>query len=128
MATPIRSDQILSVWWQQQLDRLGGAVEDAADIDQAIKIILVTPYGSDPHRPDFGSNLISYIDWPVERATPHVVRESIAAIEKWEPRIFVESIDVEPYKESLSSLTITVNWGIEDSNIFGQQTAVEVAL
>ena len=47
---------ISSVHWQPALKSLD-VVEAEADIDQAIRVILGTPKGSDPHRPDFGSNI-----------------------------------------------------------------------
>ncbi len=64
-----------SVFWQPALQAPGEIVRGLDDIRQAIQIILRTPRGSDPHRPEFGSNLHLYIDWPVDRAIPHVVRE-----------------------------------------------------
>ena len=66
-----------SVFWQPALQAPGEIVRGLDDIRQAIQIILRTPRGSDPHRPEFGSNLHLYIDWPVDRAIPHVVRESV---------------------------------------------------
>ncbi|MGO1073237.1 GPW/gp25 family protein [Lysobacter sp. CA199] len=60
--------------------------EGVDDVDQAIRIILGTPKGSDPHRPEFGSNLQRYLDWPAARALPHLIRETVTAIERWEPR------------------------------------------
>ena len=68
-----------SVFWQPALQAPGEIVRGLDDIRQAIQIILRTPRGSDPHRPEFGSNLHLYIDWPVDRAIPHVVRESVEA-------------------------------------------------
>ncbi|MGO1000827.1 GPW/gp25 family protein [Lysobacter sp. CA196] len=60
--------------------------EGIADVDQAIRILLGTPRGSDPHRPEFGSDLHRYLDWPVQRALPHLIRETVTAIRRWEPR------------------------------------------
>lgn len=58
--------------WQPALQRPEEYVCGLDDIHQAIHIILRTPRGSDPHRPLFGSNLWRYIDYPIERAIPHV--------------------------------------------------------
>jgi hypothetical protein len=38
-----------------------GFVEGIEDIRQSIRIILETPQGSDPLRPEFGSNIYQYI-------------------------------------------------------------------
>ena len=79
--------------WQPALGGDGEAI-GLDDLRQAIAIILKTPLGSDPLRPDFGSNLSRYIDYPVNRARPHVVRETVAAIRRWEPRVTVTKVAV----------------------------------
>ena len=79
--------------WQPALGGDGEAI-GLDDLRQSIAIILKTPLGSDPLRPDFGSNLARYIDYPVNRARPHVVRETVAAIRHWEPRVTVTKVAV----------------------------------
>jgi len=73
--------------WQPSLLREGALVEGVHDIDQAIRITLSTPVGSDAHRPQFGCRIHDYIDWPITRARPHIVREIVAALNRWEPRM-----------------------------------------
>lgn len=89
-------------------DRLGELVTDAADVDQCIRIILTTPKGSDPHRPLFGSNLHLYIDYPVNSARPHIVREAVNALREWEPRIEVVKVTV-PLVD-VATLACVVEW------------------
>lgn len=96
-----------SVFWQPALQAPGEIVQGLDDIWQAIQIILRTPRGSDPHRPEFGSNLHLYIDWPVERAIPHVVRESVDAIRRWETRC--QLMSVKPTVDG-EHLTLRVSW------------------
>jgi phage baseplate assembly protein W len=79
--------------WQPALGG-DGFVEDVDDIRQAIAIILRTPRGSDPLRPDFGSRVWLYLDYPIDRARPHVVRETVEAIRRWEPRVSVTRVIV----------------------------------
>lgn len=105
-----RLSDITSVHWQFALKRCG-VVEGVADIDQAIRIILGTPKGSVPHRPDFGSNIHLYIDHPIAEATPHLVRESVEAIRQWEPRC--ELVKVIPTVEE-SHTTLRVLWKLAD--------------
>lgn len=88
------------------------------DIRQAIQIILRTPRGSDPHRPEFGSNLHLYIDWPVDRAIPHVVRESVDAIRRWEPRC--QLMSVKPAVDG-EHLTLRVSWKGSDGQTRTQE-------
>jgi hypothetical protein len=79
--------------WQPALGR-DGFVEGIDDIRQAISIILRTPQGSDPLRPDFGSRVWMYLDYPIDRARPHIVRETVEAIRRWEPRVKVTRVVV----------------------------------
>lgn len=86
---------IQSLHWQPALGG-DGVVENIDDIHQAIRVILRTAKGSDPLRPEFGSNLHLYLDSPINRARPHVVRECIEALRHptmGEPRIVVERVD-----------------------------------
>ncbi|MCK9514076.1 MAG: GPW/gp25 family protein [Pigmentiphaga sp.] len=102
--------QITAAWWQPRLDAHGEIVEGLDDIHQCIRIILLTPKGSDPHRPEFGSDLWHYVDHPVGEAVPHVVREGIEALARWEPRIeVVRIVPIELY----AHLHITVEWRID---------------
>lgn len=106
-ARPLSS--ITSLHWQPALGTEGQVVEGLRDIDQAIRLILTTPLGSDPHRPDFGSALHLYIDWPVNRVTPYLVRESVDAIRKWEPR--AEVVQVRTQIDG-SHITLRVQWRV----------------
>ena len=89
-------------------DRLGELVTDIQDVDQCIRIILTTPKGSDPHRPLFGSNLHLYIDYPVNSARPHIVREAVNALREWEPRIEVVKVTVSLV--DVAALACVVEW------------------
>ena len=109
-----------SLHWQPALGSFG-IVETLADIDQAIRVILRTPMGSDPHRPDFGSNIHLYLDYPVNQAVPHVVRETVEAIQQWEPRCNL--VKVTPTIEE-SRITLRVQWKLAD----GVQHETEVRL
>lgn len=64
------TDRIPHLDWQPELgtDDIVGGLDD---IDQCIRTILLTPKGSDPHNPPFGSNIHLYIDWPVEKIVGH---------------------------------------------------------
>ena len=96
--------------WQPSLSG-DGVVEGVQDVDQAIRIILRTPKGSDPHRPDFGSNIHLYLDYPIDQAVPHLVREAVEAIRQWEPRC--ELVKVSPSIEE-AQITLRVQWKLAD--------------
>lgn len=104
----------LNLHWQPALKRDGEYVCGLDDISQAVHIILRTPRGSDPHRPLFGSDLWRYIDWPAERAIPHVVRESVEAIRHWEPRC--KFLKVVPELDG-EHMTLRIQWRAADGII-----------
>lgn len=89
----------------------GEVVEGLRDIDQAIHIVLSTPKGSDPHRPEFGSDLHLYLDWPENRVTPHLVREAVDAIRRWETRVAVVKVEV---VIDAPRITLRVQWRVAD--------------
>ena len=111
MTTPLAYTSITAAHWQPALGTPGGVVEGLRDIDQAIRIILTTPKGSDAHRPDFGSDLHLYIDWPTNRVTPHLVRESVDAIHRWETRVSIVQVQVSIDDEHV---TVRVQWRVAD--------------
>ncbi|OLF53810.1 GPW/gp25 family protein [Pseudomonas chlororaphis] len=111
MTTPISYTSITAALWQPALGTSGAVVEGLRDIDQSIRIILTTPKGADTHRPDFGSDLHLYIDWPVNRVAPHLVRETVDALRRWETRISVVQVQVQIEG---SQVTVRVQWRVAD--------------
>lgn len=109
MTTPIPHTSIAATHWQPKLGTTAEVVEDLRDIDQSLRIILTTPKGSDPHRPEFGSDLHLYIDWPTNRVTPHLVRESIEAIRRWEPRVSVVQVSTQI---NAQQIIVRVQWRV----------------
>jgi phage baseplate assembly protein W len=105
-----RLSDISSVHWQPALKSLD-VVEAEADIDQAIRVILRTPKGSDPQRPDFGSNVHLYLDYPIDRAVPHLVRETVEAIRLWEPRCVLVKVTPSIVE---AQITLRVQWKLAD--------------
>lgn len=117
----IQLTEINSLHWQPALGG-EGVVENLDELNQAIQVILRTPKGSDPLRPEFGSDLHQYLDYPINRARPHVVRESIEAIRRWEPRVTVDHVEF--YLVDAAHVAIRVVWGLAD----GFQGSTEVKL
>jgi phage baseplate assembly protein W len=109
MTTPNPYTNITAAHWQPALGTTGEIVEGLRDIDQSLRIILTTPKGSDPHRPEFGSNLHRYLDWPTDRVTPHLVREAFDAVRQWEPRVSVDQVHIQI---SVHHITARVQWRI----------------
>ena len=68
---------------QLKLGAIGETVEGLEDLRQRIKLVLETPKGFDPHRPEFGSNIWRWLDKPLNIAMPNIIAEAYDAIEKW---------------------------------------------
>lgn len=94
-------NEIKSVEWQPKLNEIGSVAEGIDDIDQCIYIILTTRKGSDPHRPEFGSDIWQYLDSPINEAIPNIIREAIDAINLWEQRVQINGINAEINKSQI---------------------------
>lgn len=101
---------ISSMHWQPALNG-DGVVEGVRDVEQAIRLIVRTPRGSDPHRPTFGSNVHLYVDHPINTVVPHLVRETVDAIAEWEPRATV--VKVVPLFGD-AGITLRIRWNLAD--------------
>jgi phage baseplate assembly protein W len=115
-------DDIKSVDWQPKLGEIGAVVENIGDINQCIRIILTTPKGSDPHRPEFGSDIYKYIDYPVNEAIPNIIREAIDAINTWEPRVEIKSIKAEI---DVANVMLKIEWILKETD---ESQSIEVII
>ena len=71
--------------------------KDNAAIKQAVVNLLLTNKGERFFNPNYGSNIRSFLFEPLDFATAGQVRSSIkSTLNKFEPRIFVESLRVLP--------------------------------
>jgi len=71
--------------------------EGEANVREAIRVILMTERRERLMRPDFGAGLRSFLFEANSVAVRHQIAERIRdALERWEPRIVVESVRVEP--------------------------------
>lgn len=98
--------------WQPRLGALGEVVEGIDDIGQCIRVILSTPLRSDPHRPEFGVDLMPYIDLPATVAVPGLIRAAWRAVERWEKRAVIEEINAEVEGERVR---FRVRWSVASS-------------
>ena len=89
----MNTNTILSTHWQLAPTEKQ-AVQGIDDIHQCIANILNTLKGTDVLRPEFGSDHFRYIDYPEDIALPNMVREITLALQRWENRIEVESVQI----------------------------------
>lgn len=90
----MNTNQINSTHWQLAPNLNEQAVQGIDDIHQCIANILNTFKGTDILRPEFGSDHFQYIDQPEDVALPNIVREITLALQRWENRIEVESVQI----------------------------------
>lgn len=87
------------------------------DVDEAIRIILLTNKGERPMRPEFGSELFRLAFAPNDAATAGLarryVRESLA---RWEPRIEVVEVQAGPDEAYSNRLRIAIQYRVLATN------------
>ncbi len=104
---------IQSNTWGISTIATGIIVEGFASLRQCIHVILKTTKGTDPLRPNFGSNIYKYVDVPLNIAIPNIKKEIITALSIWEKRISVKQ--VKHYLRSESHVEFEIIYGIEDT-------------
>lgn len=105
---------------------VGEIVSDLADVAQCIRVILTTPKGSDPYRPDFSMDILDYLDWPIQKATPLVVREAMRAVLTWEPRVEVLKVGIRYDEAPQGHAYISIEWRLKDPPRSTQKQLTEV--
>lgn len=108
---------IVSLWWGYRLFG-DGIVQDADELNQTLTVVVGTPQGSDIHRPEFSTGVWNFIDYPINRLSPYVVRESVEAVETWEPRLELTAIAVS--QTDTAQVTVNASWQILETEIEGQ--------
>jgi len=84
------------------------------ELIQAIYIILSTAPGERVMRPEFGCRIHEYIFDPANSATAAAVAEAVrSALERWEPRIDLIDVIVNPSPESYGMLMIELSFRVK---------------
>jgi uncharacterized protein len=83
------------------------------DIEEAIRIILLTPKGQRPMRPEFGCEIHDLLFHPND-ATTHglaavYVKEALAF---WEPRIEVDDVNVTPDPGDAARMLVRITYTV----------------
>jgi phage baseplate assembly protein W len=85
-------------------------------VENSIRNILLTPIGSLPSSPEFGSRLSSLLFSAMNSNIVDVVKGEItSSIEMWEKRVTVKFVDVQPHPE-YNSLEIKVYFTLKIDN------------
>jgi len=112
------NQDIIGKGWQfpPRLGRRGGIglVGGEAEIEQAILIILRTAPGQRVMRPEFGCELHDLVFMPNNSATAGRVKRAVRqALGRWEPRINVLDVDVNPDPEDTARLLVEIHYRIK---------------
>ena len=85
--------------------------EGADNIREAIRVILLTEQRERVHLPEFGGSLGLFLFEPNTVTTRHLIQDRISkALAQWEPRILVQSVDVEPDPTDLQAAIATITY------------------
>lgn len=102
-------NEIRSAEWGISLNEIGAVVEGNDDINQCIAIIVRTIKGTDPFRPNFGCDILRYLDLTKRLAAPGLAKEIGDAIKLWEPRIEVKRVS---YQIEENRIVFSVDWNL----------------
>ena len=87
------------------------------DIEEAIRIILLTPKGQRPMRPDFGCQIHDLIFAPNDAATAGLATYYVEdALGMWEPRIDVQEVNAHPDPDNAARLLIEIRYEIKSTH------------
>ncbi len=96
-------------------------VEGEQAIQQAIRLLLATKPGERVMRPDYGCHLYRLLFAPNDDTTAglaiHYVRQ---ALERWEPRIEILTLDAQRPSAAPSRLDILLTYRVRETGAVGQ--------
>ena len=91
-------------------------VTGVEEVDAAIRMILSTVPGERVMRPEFGCAMWEMIFAPLTAGTIGLIEQAVReALERWEPRIELASVDAEP-EQHTGTVHITVTYRIRATN------------
>ena len=84
------------------------------DIEEAIRIILLTPKGQRVMRPEFGCQIHDLMFAPNDATTAGLAAYYVEeALGMWEPRIHVKEVNARPDPENQGRLLIDISYEIK---------------
>ena len=92
-------------------------VHQEADVEEAIRMILMTHKGERPMRPEFGSELFRLQFLPLDAGTAGQARRYVQeALARWEPRIGVLNVQAVPDPRHEARLLIDIEYQVLATN------------
>jgi phage baseplate assembly protein W len=102
-----------------RVDHRGGVAlaRGEEDVEQAMEIILSTAPGERPMRPEFGCDVHDLVFETIDAGIVGRMETAIrAALDRWEPRVEVESVDFDLGGVADGRLDITIGYRIRATN------------
>ena len=100
-------------------DPTGGIalVSGVHEIEESIRLILATAPGERPMRPEFGCAVHEYVFAPADAGTAGDIAYAVrVAIDRWEPRVDLEAVDVRFDEVDQGTLFIDIRYAIRGTN------------
>jgi Bacteriophage baseplate protein W len=115
------SEEFIGTGWgfPMRTDPIGAIalVSREREIEESVRLILGTALGERPMRPEFGCRIHDYVFAPADATTAGMIAYEVrAALLRWEPRIEVVDVIVEPDTLDPSTLYITLDYTIPRTN------------
>ncbi|KGN41286.1 GPW/gp25 family protein [Knoellia aerolata] len=87
------------------------------EIEESIRLILATAPGERPMRPEFGCAVHDYVFAPADASTAGDIAYAVrVALERWEPRIDLEAVDVRFDEVDQGTLHIDIRYALLGTN------------
>jgi phage baseplate assembly protein W len=111
----VADDKIIGAGWSfpLRIDATGaiGLSHEDREIAEAIYLILGTAPGERPMRPQFGCRIQDYVFAPANAGTAgEIAAEVRSALDRWEPRITVNAVEVTLDPATSSTFYIDVRY------------------
>lgn len=122
MTMSIPTPQVIS-WPLEGVDENGrlSFTQDDHSVREVIRNILLTRPGERLMRPQFGAGLMDFIHQPNNQTTRSVMANVIRkAIEQWETRVQVDSIEVLPDQNNVSLVQVIIRYHMRYSGQLNQ--------
>jgi uncharacterized protein len=98
-----------------QSGRVALSASDASSIHESILLILTTTPGERPLDPKFGVGLRTYYYEPNTSITRRLIRDMVEqGLRRWEPRITVNSVTVDPDPDELSAAIVQITYQVAE--------------
>jgi uncharacterized protein len=92
-------------------------VKEDEELRQAIRLILGTAYGERPMRPEFGCGIHDLVFAPANATTAgEAAYEVRRSLERWEPRVEVDDVDVTYDAGDSAVMYISVTYRVKGAN------------